>query len=306
MPRKQRIEYPGAIYHVMSRGNYRKELFLRQNTGEAFERCLFETVDRCGWKLHAYVIMSNHFHLVVETPEPNLVVGMKWLQSTFATRFNRLRKERGHVFQGRYKAILIGSDRPLLGLVDYVHLNPVRAKICTLPELKSYTLSSYPKYFKRTVRPGLCRGDFLSMLDLPDSLGAMRRYAKHLELKEEGDPRQRDQLAKRYCRGWFIGEKEDRKALEKDLRERHPDVVWEGSDLKALNEAMWEGLVAQRMSILGKTEEDLGADRKGADWKVEIAKELRAKTTAGNPWIAKQLNMGHPSRITNLIRESTE
>ena len=141
MPRKQRIEYPGAIYHVISRGNYRKELFLRQNTGEAFERCLFEVVDGCGWKLHAYVIMSNHFHLVVETPEPNLVVGMKWLQSTFATRFNRLRKERGHVFQGRYKAILIGSDRPLLGLVDYVLLNPVRAKICTLPELKSYTLS---------------------------------------------------------------------------------------------------------------------------------------------------------------------
>jgi hypothetical protein len=69
---------------------------------------------------------------------------------------------------------------------------------------------------------------------------------------------------------------------------------------------MWEGMVAQRMSILGKTEEDLGADRKGADWKVEIAKELRAKTTAGNPWIGKQLNMGHPSRITNLIRESTE
>ena len=141
MPRKQRIEYPGAIYHVMSRGNYRKELFLRQNTGEAFERCLFEAVDRCGWKLHAHVVMSNHFHLVVETPEPNLVVGMKWLQSTFATRFNRLRKERGHVFQGRYKAILIGSDRPLLGLVDYVHLNPVRAKSCTLPELKTYTLS---------------------------------------------------------------------------------------------------------------------------------------------------------------------
>ena len=101
MPSMQRIEYPGAIYHVINRGKYRKELFLKQNTGEAFERCLFEIVDRCGWKLHAYVIMSNHYHLAVETPEPNLVVGMKWLQSTFATRFNRLRKERGHVFQGR-------------------------------------------------------------------------------------------------------------------------------------------------------------------------------------------------------------
>ncbi|MFO8026405.1 MAG: transposase [Opitutales bacterium] len=137
MPRKHRIEYLGAVYHVLSRGNDRKELFLKQKTGEAFERferCLFEAVDRCGWKLHAYVIVSNHFHLVLETPEPNLAVGMKWLQSTFATRVNRLRKERGHVFQGRYKLILIGSDRPLLGLVDYVHLIPVRAGSCPLSE----------------------------------------------------------------------------------------------------------------------------------------------------------------------------
>jgi len=306
MPRKQRIEYPGAVYHVISRGNYRKELFQKQNTGEAFERCLFEAVDRCGWKLHAYVIMGNHFHLALETPEPNLVAGMKWLQSTFATRFNRLRKERGHVFQGRYKSILIGSDRPLLGLVDYIHLNPVRAGICGLSDLNSYALSSYPEYFKDTVRPGLCRGDFLSILDLPDSLGGMRRYAEHLELKEEADPRKRDELAKRYCHGWFIGEKEERKALEKALKERHPDVVWEGSDFKELNEAMWGKLVEERMAAAGKTEADLSKDRKGADWKVAIAKELRATTTAGNPWIARRLEMGHPSRVTNLIRESSQ
>ena len=83
MPRKQRIQYPGAVYHVISRGNYRKELFLKENTGAAFERALMETVERSGWKLHAYVIMSNHYHLAVETPEPNLVDGMKWLQRTF-------------------------------------------------------------------------------------------------------------------------------------------------------------------------------------------------------------------------------
>lgn len=76
MPRKQRIEYPGAVYHVISRGNYRKELFLSENTGKAFERTIFEAVERCGWKLHAYVIMSNHYHLAIETPEPNLVDGM--------------------------------------------------------------------------------------------------------------------------------------------------------------------------------------------------------------------------------------
>ena len=84
MPRKQRIEYPGAVYHVISRGNYRKELFLMEGSGESFETALLECAGRCGWKLHAYVIMSNHYHLVVETPEPNLVTGMKWLQGAFA------------------------------------------------------------------------------------------------------------------------------------------------------------------------------------------------------------------------------
>lgn len=76
MTRKQRIEYPGAFYHVISRGNYRRELFLKANTGKAFERCLFEAVERGDWKLHAYVIMSNHYHPALETPEPNLVEGM--------------------------------------------------------------------------------------------------------------------------------------------------------------------------------------------------------------------------------------
>lgn len=93
MPRKRRIEYAGAIYHVISRGNYRKDLFTQGKNGVAFEESLFEAVERCGWKLYAYVIMSNHYHLAVETPSPNLVAGMKWLQGTFATRFNRWHKE---------------------------------------------------------------------------------------------------------------------------------------------------------------------------------------------------------------------
>jgi len=304
MARKQRIEYPGAVYHVLSRGNYRKELFLKEKTGEAFEGCLFEVVERCGWKLHAYVIMSNHYHLAVETPEPNLVQGMKWLQGTFGTRFNRFRKERGHVFQGRYKAILIGEDRPLLGLVDYIHLNPVRAGLCGVPDLRGYALSSYPKYHKRKVREGLCREDFLSILGQPDSLAGMRRYTEYLELRDEADPARREELAKRYCRGWFIGDKKAKKALEKDLREKHPDVVWEGADLKELNEARWEGLVEEALAAAGKTNEDVAMDQKGAPWKAEIARALRKRTTVGNPWIARRLNMGHPSRVTNLIRES--
>ena len=124
----------------------------------------------------------------------------------------------------------------------------------------------------------------------------MRRYAAHLELKEEADPSQRDKLTKRYCRGWFIG--------EKDLREKPPDVVWDGTDLRQLNEAMWDQIVEDRIAAAGKTQADVAGDRKGADWKAQIARELRAETTAGNIWIAKWLNMGHPSRVTNLIRNA--
>ncbi|MGJ8641569.1 MAG: transposase, partial [Opitutaceae bacterium] len=77
----QRIEYPGAVYHIISRGNYRKNLFVHDKTGEAFERTIFEAAERCGWKLYAYVIMSNHYHLAIETPEPNLVQVRKWGQT---------------------------------------------------------------------------------------------------------------------------------------------------------------------------------------------------------------------------------
>ena len=113
----------------------------------------------------------------------------------------------------------------------------------------------------------------------------------------------RDELSQRYCRGWFIGSKEEKKALSKDLNEQHPDVHWEGRDLKELQEMQWEGLVKSLLKDAERTEKMIKSSKKGAPWKVEIAKQLRTQTTAGNGWIAKRLNMGHPSRVTNLIRE---
>jgi putative transposase len=247
--------------------------------------------------------MSNHYHLAIETPEPNLVDGMKWLQSTFATRFNRLRKERGHVFQGRYKSILIGEGRSLLGLVNYIHLNPVRAGLCDVRSLKDYQLSSYPKFFKKSPQDGLCREDFLGILDLPDALAGIRRYATHLELCEEQDPEQKVALTKRYCRGWFIGNNVEKKTLTEDLNKKHKDVDWEGTDLKEIKIAQWEALTAKALKKHKKLQSDIEADAKGAEWKNEIALLLRTQTTASNPWIAERLNMGHPSRISTLIRE---
>lgn len=122
MARKLRIEFPGAIYHVLNRGNYRRDLFLTAGEAGAFVETMQEAVLRYGWRLHAYVLMRNHYHLAVETPEPNLKDGMHWLQSTFATRFNRFRKERGHLFP---RPLSIASGRERGVLVAFGELHPL-------------------------------------------------------------------------------------------------------------------------------------------------------------------------------------
>lgn len=102
--RKLRLEFAGACYHVINRGNYRRDLFAAAGAAQSFFRCLDQASTRFGWRVHAFVIMRNHFHLALETPEPNLSDGMKWLQGTWAQRFNRFRAESGRPFQGRFKA----------------------------------------------------------------------------------------------------------------------------------------------------------------------------------------------------------
>ncbi len=302
MPRKLRVEYPGAVYHVISRGNYRKNLFTMAGTGKAFENALFETVERCGWELLAYVIMSNHYHLAVRTSTPNLVEGMKWLQSTFATRFNRFTGERGHVFQGRYKSLVLTEERSIQSLVDYIHLNPVRARMVALEQLESHELGSFAKYWhNQKVCRGLDRRTLLAGIGAANSRKGMERYRDHLGLLDESNPRKRAELFKRYCRGWFIGTKEAKTELTQNLTNQHHDVQWEGADLKSLNEARWESLVVDELKRAKKTETDIANDKKGVAWKVRIAKRLRKETTVKNPWIAQRLNMGHPNHVSLLV-----
>ena len=110
MARIIRVEFSGACYHVINRGNYRSWIFESEGARHSFVECLRQTCEAQGWVLYAWVLMSNHYHLCVKTPQPNLVEGMRWLQSTFANRFNRFRNERGHVFQGRYQAIILDAE----------------------------------------------------------------------------------------------------------------------------------------------------------------------------------------------------
>ena len=131
MPRKVRIEYPGAIYHVMSRGDRREDIFVDDEDRQRFLSTLGEACQKTEWQVHAYCLMRNHFHLVIETPQANLVAGMKWHLGVYTKRFNIRHKLCGHLFAGRYKALVVeGSGNGYLRTVcDYVHLNPVRAKL---------------------------------------------------------------------------------------------------------------------------------------------------------------------------------
>ena len=136
MARSQRIEYPGAVYHIMSRGNDGSEIYRSDDGRRLYLQTLGEACEKSGWMIHAYVMMSNHYHLLLETPEPNLVKGMTWFQGAYTQRFNAMFRRRGHLYQGRYKAIPVQTD-PLDGDMEYfrristyIHLNPFRARLC--------------------------------------------------------------------------------------------------------------------------------------------------------------------------------
>lgn len=141
MARPLRLEFPGAIYHVTGRGNARAAIFLDDEDRQCFMEVLGECIERFHWLCQAYCLMDNHYHLLIETPEGSLSAGMRQLNGIYTQRFNRRHRRVGHIFQGRFKAILVERDSYLLELCRYVVLNPVRAKIVTHPA--AYAWSSY-------------------------------------------------------------------------------------------------------------------------------------------------------------------
>lgn len=141
MARPLRIEFKGAFYHITSRGNAQQAIFLDEKDFTDFLRVLCSVVKRYHFLLHTYCLMNNHYHLLIETPEANLSKGMRQLNGLYTQRFNKRHKRVGHLFQGRYKAILVDKDNYLLELSRYIALNPIRAKI--VKDLKDYKWSSY-------------------------------------------------------------------------------------------------------------------------------------------------------------------
>ena len=306
MARKIRLEYEGAVYHVMNRGDRREAIFKDDKDRLLFLETLGQACLKTDWQVHAWCLMSNHFHLVLETPKGNLVAGMKWLLGTYTGRFNRRHKLYGHLFSGRYKALIVdGSGTGYLRTVcDYVHLNPVRAKLLGKEQkLGAYPWSSYREYLKRPgKRVNWLRVDrLLGETGIPkDSSAGRKAFAQWMELRRwEGQPEQ----WKRVRRGWCLGNEAFRKELLAQIAEK-VGVSHYGEEIQESAEEKAQRIVTEELQRLGWKESDLGQYRKGDRRKVKIARRLRQETTMTLKWIADRLKMGTWTHVTNRLYHS--
>lgn len=301
MPRSPRVLFPGAIYHVMNRGNYRQDLFTVHLTGAAFEKTLFQACERFHWLLHAYVIMRNHFHLALETPAANLKGGMQWLLSTFANRFNKFCGQRGHVFQGRYKALVIEPGPTLLRVVNYIHLNPVRAGLVPIEDVQQYPLSSLPKLLRREHAEYLVKADWLKEAGgWSPTVAGMRKYTKYLHFREEGEPAKAVELARQIYREWYLGTKEGKMSLLEELAKEKASGNEERA-AKAVSiddEVVWKKRLRLGLQKLGKKDEDLVAEKRCAEWKVVLGAWLKSQHGLTNRWLSENLQLGDVSNLS--------
>jgi putative transposase len=306
MPRKLRLEYPGAMYHLMSRGDQREDIFLDDVDRHDFIKSLAEACQKTGWQVHAYCLMRNHYHVVLETPNANLVCGMAWLQSTYTIRLNHRHKLTGHVLSGRYKAQLVeGSGNGYLrAACDYVHLNPVRAKLLA-PEdrLLAYPWSSFPLYLSaREHRPQWLRADRLLGEHgiQQDTPAGRQEFERHIERRrlEEVD----EKALQEFREAWWIGgdafRRECLERMEGKLGENHP-----GQTRLETAEAKAERIVTEELARLHWTQNDLLARQKNHPSKLALATRLRQETTLSVKQIAGRLHLGKPKGArTNLYK----
>ena len=314
MARPLRIQYPGAVYHVMARGSHGEPVFADDTDRKLFLETLGEACAKTGWRIHAYVLMGNHYHLLVETPEPNLVAGMKWLQGTYTQRYNSRHDLFGHLFQGRYKAVIVDGRReanyfPVVS--TYIHLNPARAGLIRIGQerLKRYRWSSYPWYLNRAgKRPAwLSTKAVLGSLRLgPRETRGYEAYieGRVLELGSKAGRKELDAQWRELRRGWYVGGESFREKLAGYLeraaagrrRESHS-----GPARVAHDEAAAGRLLAEGLAVVGLSGAALGELPRSAPEKQVLAWWLRERTTVSLAWLSERLAMGHYTRVSQAV-----
>jgi hypothetical protein len=261
--------------------------------------------------------MTNHYHLLLETPEANLVVGMKWLQGTYTQRFNLRHRLRGHLFQGRYKTLLIDEEEPghFLQVSSYIHLNPVRAGLVKANQpLKIYPWSSFPSYVaspgKRIAWVYVDRvmGELGQQ---KDSRGSRQKYGRYMEelakkCREVDGKREMEEKWKPLRRGWYLGDEAFLSRLlelmGEKLEGKARESYW-GEELRAHDERQALKMLRKGLDVLGISESELEAQAKGTVEKQVLAWWLRKKTVVSRRWISESLGMGDLSRVTRAVRK---
>ncbi len=319
------MEYAGAFYHVMARGNRREAIFADDDDRRFFLKVISEVCGRTGWGIHGWVLMGNHYHLLIETPEPNLVEGMKWVQNTYTRRFNLRHRVWGRVFGDRYKSVIIDGDA--VGyygkVLDYIHLNPIRSGLVEIESggsVLDYRWSSVAGGYalEPMNRPKwLAAADGLRRLGHSDTVAGRREMVEHLdrrglqEKKESGlvaVPEHFDARTSHLRRGWYWGTEAFAERLRKMLEgkvdkpasrayQRTPQRLAHG-----LQQA--EELAEGGLRAAGLREEDLRGIMGSDPRKVELARVIRQRTTASLGWIADRLEMKSAANAGQQLRIS--
>jgi putative transposase len=303
VPRPLRIEYQGARYHVVSRGDHREDIVNDDRDRTTFVRTLGEACQKTGWQVHAYCLMTNHFHLVIETPQPNLAVGMKWMLGTYTQRFNLRHRHWGHLFGGRYKAQPIDERSPsyLLRACNYTHLNPARAGMIG-PEkpLQTYPWSSYPAYLESHLRAAWLRVDrLLGEHGLQEDTALSRReFERRTEQERMTGAIDGAEVIRS---AWRIGAEDFSDWLAEKLGRRgHAGEC--ANERNDTDTARAEAIVREGLLLTGWTEDDLSLKAKGDAIKIKLARQLRTNTPMSRAWIANRLKMGSASYVSALLK----
>ena len=305
MARRLRIEYPGAIHHVLNRGSEGRFLFENVEAAEIFLATLFETAATYGWVIHAYVLMPDHFHLAVTTPVPTLADGMHWLQSTLVTRFNRSFGKNGPLFQGRYKSLLVEDRIALCRVVDSIHLNPLRAGLVTPGQIGAYRWSSLRRFAKGPVHPTMDAGAWLGLrTGGSDADDPLECYEKALVELAQDEPRWAREGLTGLSRGWAIGSDSWRTALVAD----RPGYRGDSDQPVATEdrEAVWQLGFERALAASGRSLPDLETKPLKTEWKVELAGQVRAETGASVSWLAQRLKIGGSGTLRSYLSRSAQ
>lgn len=289
MARRPRLEFEGAVYHVFNRVNPGSDVFSGPAAARLFEDCLLQARSEFGWRLHAYCIVREGFHIALETPRANLVAGMHWFQSTFAKRLRDDIGATGPLFQGRYRALPVEKGVPLANLANYIHLRPADTGVVQAELVPLFRWSSLRRIIRRDcpdyLSPSEWIGHVRELEVAPDRLAA---YAPLL-VRMARDPERHVAIGMRgMMRGPVIGSRDFRNAIPV-LASAPP------------GEAHWHAMLDRLLGTNGKTREDIESDAKGATWKIELALELRTEAGAPLDWIARELGMGTVNTVSHHL-----